>query len=450
MNKIDMTTGNERATLIKLSLPIIASNFFQTAFGMVNMIWIGRVGSDAVSAIGTASFFINLATALSTLIIIGTGIRIGQSLGAKKEKEAEAYIKNSLLLSLFISIIFSIIVAFFSWQMINFFEMKNPLIEQMAVDYLRYSLVGVPFLFLTGTMTTILTSYGDTKLTFKANTIGFLANIILDPLFIFGFGILPGFGVIGAAWATIVARGLTLVIMIVFGGKYLLTSLKLKMDIRKMIEICKISIPVTLQRVIFIFISIYMAKIIVQFGTEAIAVQKIGIQIESISYMTIGGIQGAISAFVAQNYGAKRMDRIQSGFHSALKLVTLFGIIISLLFVLFPKQLFSVFIAESNVIEMGIGYMQTLGFSQLFMCMELLSVGAFNGIGKTYIPPMISIIFSSARIPLAMYLANHMGLMGIWLSISITSVVKGIILTIWFKTTTKKQLLLLQEGTYGD
>lgn len=442
MNKIDMTTGNERDILIKLSLPIIASNFIQTAFGMINMIWIGRAGSDAVSAIGTASFFINLATALSTLIIIGTGIRIAQSLGAGKEAEAEVYLKNSLILSVLISIVFSAIVGVLSWQLIGFFEMNNPYIEQMAVDYLLYSLIGMPFLFLTTTLTTVLTSYGNTKLTFQANTAGFVANIILDPLLIFGFGVIPGLGVIGAAWATTLSRIITLIIMIVFGNKYIFSSLKQKLDFKKMFEVCKISVPVTVQRVIFIFISIYMAKIIVQFGTEAIAVQKIGIQIESISYMTIGGIQGAIAAFVGQNYGAKHMDRINSGFNSALKLVTVFGIIISLVFILFPKPLFSIFIDEPDVIEMGVGYMQALGFSQLFMCIELLSVGAFNGMGKTYAPPIVSIIFSAARIPLAILLSSFMGLEGVWISISVTSIVKGILLTAWFKLISKRELRL--------
>ncbi|TLG77225.1 MATE family efflux transporter [Culicoidibacter larvae] len=440
MNKIDMTTGNERDILIKLSLPIIASNFIQTAFGMINMIWIGRAGSDAVSAIGTASFFINLATALSTLIIIGTGIRIAQSLGAGKEAEAEVYLKNSLILSVFISIVFSAIVGLLSRQLIGFFEMNNPYIEQMAVDYLLYSLIGMPFLFLTTTLTTVLTSYGNTKLTFQANTAGFVANIVLDPLLIFGFGIIPGFGVIGAAWATTLSRILTLAIMVIFGNKYIVASLKQKIDFKKMFEVCRISVPVTVQRVIFIFISIYMAKIIVQFGTEAIAVQKIGIQIESISYMTIGGIQGAIAAFVGQNYGAKHMGRINSGFNSALKLVTVFGIIISLLFILFPKPLFSIFIDEPDVIEMGVGYMQALGFSQLFMCIELLSVGAFNGMGKTYAPPIVSIIFSAARIPLAILLSGFIGLEGIWISISVTSIVKGILLTAWFKIISKREM----------
>lgn len=440
MTEMNMTQGNARDILIKLSIPIIASNFIQTAFGMVNMIWIGRIGAQAVSAIGTASFFINLATALSTLIIIGTGVRIAQSIGANNEKDAEVYLKNSLVLSVVISLLFCLVVGTTAKGLIGFFDLQDAYVEQMAVDYLVYSLWGVPLLFLTTTLTTVLTSYGNTKLTFQANTAGFVANMLLDPIFIFGFAFIPALGVIGAAVATTLARLLTLVIMLFDKNKHIFISWKQKIDLKKMLEVCQISVPVTVQRVIFIFISIMMAKIIVQFGTEAIAVQKIGVQIESISYMTIGGIQGAISAFIGQNYGAHKMKRIQSGFRSALKLVAIFGIGVSLLFILFPRQLFSIFINDAAVIESGVGYMQTLGFSQLFMCMELLSVGAFNGVGKTYVPPIISIIFSAARIPLALFLSQFMGLMGVWMSISVTSVIKGLLLTTWFELYMKKRV----------
>ncbi|WP_099221890.1 MATE family efflux transporter [Listeria costaricensis] len=438
MKQLDMTIGDEKALLLKLALPIIASNFIQTAFGMINMVWIGRLGSDAVSAIGTASFFLNLAMALSTLVVIGTGIRIAQSLGSGQKEAAARYLKNSLFLSFLLSVLFVAIMALFSESFIRFFDLNQSSIERMAVDYLLYSLIGIPFLFLSSTLTAVLTSYGNTKLTFQANAIGLITNILLDPLLIFGLGPLPEMGIIGAAWATILARLLTLLIMLYFGRTYITESLKQPLSLKQMLETSKMSLPVTLQRIIFILISIYMAKIIVQFGTEAIAVQKIGVQIESISYMTIGGLQGAIAAFVGQNYGAKRMDRVQSGFQSALKLVAIFGSVISVVFILFPKQLFGLFIDETAVIDMGVGYMQTLGFSQLFMCMELLAVGAFNGIGRTYAPPVVSIIFSAARIPLALILSRFIGLEGIWLSISITSVIKGLLLTGWFHIIARK------------
>ena len=121
-------------------------------------------------------------------------------------------------------------------------------------------------------------------------------------------------------------------------------------------------------------------------------------------------------------------------------LVIFFGTLVSLAFIIFPNQLFRIFIDDASVIATGTGYMRTLGYSQLFMCIELLSVGAFNGIGRTYAPPIIAIIFSALRIPIALWLSQFMGIDGVWWSISVTSIFKGIILTVWFKVIVRKEI----------
>ena len=175
-----------------------------------------------------------------------------------------------------------------------------------------------------------------------------------------------------------------------------------------------------------------------RFGSDAIAVQKVGIQIESISYMTIGGLQGAIAAFFGQNYGARRLDRIHQGYQQALLLTSGFGILISFIFILFPGQLFSLFLSDEASLALGTDYMRIIGYSQLFMCMELMTVGAFNGIGETHIPPIFSITFTALRIPLALILSEPFGLNGVWMSIALSSVFKGIVLVFWFTRSLRK------------
>ncbi|WMT43257.1 MATE family efflux transporter [Paenibacillus sp. D2_2] len=105
------------------------------------------------------------------------------------------------------------------------------------------------------------------------------------------------------------------------------------------------------------------------------------------------------------------------------------------MFILFPKPLFSLFLTDSKSLELGANYMRIIGYSQLFMCMELMTVGAFNGIGKTHIPPIFSIILTALRIPMAIVLSGPFGLNGVWMSIALSSVLKGIILVSWFKIT---------------
>ncbi len=445
MNKhIDMIQGDIKKVLLALALPIIASNFVQTAFGLIDMVWIGRLGANAISAIGTANFYINLATGISTLIVIGTGVRVAQSLGADNHNDAKTYTKNGLVIALILSIIFISVVFVFTKPFIGFFNMENELVEAMAIKYLRHALVGVPLIFMSTLMTTILTSYGNTKITFKANTTGLIFNIILDPIMIFGLFGFPAMGVIGAAWATTISRGVSLLILYIYANEELFSSLKNKFDFKKAKEVIRISWPVTAQNVIFTMISMIIARLVIQFGTDAIAVQKIGIQVESITWVTIGGLQGAISAFVGQNMGGKKPERIVQGYRKALKLVTIFGLVVTAIFALFPKPIFSIFISDPEVINMGVGYMFAIAFSQVFMCFEMLTVGAFNGMGKTFAPPIVSIFFNALRIPLAMALIPTMGLSGIWWSISISSMFKGTIMVLWYQIVIRKELLRVE------
>lgn len=426
------------SSLLKLSVPIIATNFIQTTYGMVDMIWVGKLGSGPVAAIGTASFFVNLALALATMVSIGSGVKIAQCIGANQQDEAAEYIKNGFIMSLILAVLYTLVVFIYKDSFIGFFELGNHQVEKMAVQFLVISMIGVIFSIVNLLYSMILNSMGNSKTPFRVYTIGFIINIILDPFLIFGAGFIPGMGVMGAALATLTAN-MTVTLLFWFNSKrYLSFGGHTIWNGRKMIEVIKMGIPITVQRVAFIGISIIIAKIIVQWGADAIAVQKVGIQIESISYMTIGGLQGAIAAFVGQNYGAKKLDRIHEGYKIALYMTIGFGILTSLLFILLPEQLFSIFISEPASIKLGADYMRILGYSQVFMCMELLTVGAFNGLGKTYIPPIFSIIFTVLRIPMAIILSGPFGLNGVWMSIAISSLLKGIVLVIWFMFTLRR------------
>ncbi|WP_238883404.1 MATE family efflux transporter [Clostridium sp. YIM B02551] len=454
-DNINLTEGKITTGLIKLALPIIATNFIQTAYGMVDMIWVGKLGSKAVAAVGTASFFINLALALFAIIMIGSGVKIAQSVGANKKEETLIYIKNSFILSVILAVVYSILIVVLKNKLIGFFQLNDIEIEKMAKDFLVYSAVGVIFMYFNSIQSTILNSFGNSKLPFKANTIGFITNIILDPILIFGIGPVAGMGVAGAAIATNLSRIIVFIIFIFTAKEYFsFKGISVKFDFIKAKEVLKMGMPVSLQRVSFIGISIIIARLITSFGATAIAVQKVGVQLESVSYMAIGGIQGAIAAYVGQNYGAKKYKRIEKGYFSALTTTIIFGLIISIIFILFPKELFSIFIQEKAAVDLGTSYMRILGFSQVFMCMELLTVGAFNGVGKTYVPPIISIAFTALRIPMAMILSKDsiLGLNGIWASISLSSLIKGIILVTWFIIFLRKTFVVDRSeqcnGTY--
>ncbi|TCZ80784.1 MATE family efflux transporter [Paenibacillus albiflavus] len=434
----DLTQGPIMTTLMRLTLPIIATNFISTTYGLVDMIWVGRLGSGPVAAIGTASFFINLAIALSTMITIGTGIKVSHSMGAGQVNQAKIYVKNGFIMSILLSLVYMLFILLARDQLISFFDLGSAEIELMAKKFLFISILGTVFSILNTLYATILNAMGNSKQPFHIYSVGLILNIILDPFLIFGIGKFDGWGVAGAATATLTANIVVTILFVLKTRSSELITRSLAWDTNRMKEVIRMGIPITIQRVTFTIISIIIAKIIVRFGADAIAVQKIGIQIESISFMTIGGLQGAIAAFFGQNYGARKMDRIKQGYDKALTLTSVFGFVISLIFILFPEQLFSLFLSDEASLALGANYMRIIGFSQLFMCMELMTVGAFNGIGKTHIPPIFSITFTALRIPLALGLSIPFGLNGVWMAIALSSVFKGVVLVLWFKKSLRK------------
>ena len=429
----DLTQGPIMSTLMKLTIPIIATNFISTTYGLVDMIWVGGLGSGPVAAIGTASFFINLAIALSTMITIGTGIKVSHCMGAGQGEQAKSYVKNGYIMSIVLGLLYMVFIILTQDQIIGFFDLGSEKVEQMAKQFLLISIVGTLFSILNTLYATILNAMGNSKQPFYIFSMGLILNIILDPFLIYGVGSFEGLGVAGAAIATLTANVLVTLLFVNKTKNLEIFSKQSVWNSRLMKEVIRLGVPITIQRVTFTIISIIIAKIIVRWGADAIAVQKVGIQIKSISYMTIGGLQGAIAAFFGQNYGARQLDRIQQGYRKAFLLTSIFGTFISLIFILFPQQLFSLFLSDDMSMKLGEDYMRIIGFSQLFMCMELMTVGAFNGIGKTHIPPIFSILFTVLRIPLALLLSETFGLNGVWMSIALSSVFKGIILVIWFR-----------------
>lgn len=435
--KVDLISGNIFKTLFTLSLPILGTSFIQMAYSMVDMIWIGRVGSAAVAAIGTAGFFGWFGTSLVLVTKTGAEVGVSQAVGKKDNTLREKYVYNSLTMAIVIAIIYTIILLVFKDGLIAFFNLNDPKIISMAVSYLVIIGLGMIFSFLNPQFTGIITAEGNSKTPFIANTIGLIVNIILDPILIFGFGPINGLGVVGAAIATVFAQFIvTSIFIFVFikEGYTLKVWDKKYIDFRCIKEITRWGTPNALQNCLFSFFGMLIGRIVATWGPVPIAVQKVGSQIESISWMTASGFASALTAFTGQNYGAKKYKRVEDGYKYTLILSLILGVFTSFLLIVFGKQIFSIFIQEQEAIVQGADYLKILGYSQLFMCMEITTAGAFFGVGKTIPPSVIGIIFTGLRIPLALYLsqASLLGINGVWWAVSLTSIIKGIILVVLF------------------
>lgn len=434
--KGNLTEGNILKKLIVLALPIMGTSLIQMLYSMTDMMWVGRLGSRHVTAVGTAGFFTWLAAAFIIIPRMGAEVGVSQSVGRGNVKEVKNYIRHSVQMNVFLAIVYGIVMILFRNQLIGFFNIDGNDIVGMAKTYLSIIGAGMVFFFLPPVLTGIFNGHGNSKTPFLINTIGLCTNIILDPLLIFGIGPFPKLGVTGAAIATIFAQFVVCTIFIYMIIKetdfFAEINFMQKPDLEHLKRIIRLGIPAAFQSGAFTFIAMIIARILSRWGSTPIAVQSVGSQIESISWMTAGGFQTALSAFVGQNYGAKKWDRIYRGYFTAIGIIAVIGIITSCLLIFLPGPIFSIFIREKEVIRDGMVYLRILGLSQFFMCMEITTAGAFNGLGKTVPPSVVGIIMNALRIPGALLLSIPLGLNGVWWSISISSILKGVILTTWF------------------
>ncbi len=432
--QIDLTSGNIVEKLVRLSLPIMGTAFIQIAYSLIDMIWVGKIGSDAVAAVGTAGFYPWLAMAFIMISKVGGEIKVAQSVGEKNEKDTKYYIKSAIEINIILSFLYSLVLILFRKNLVGFFKLGDMTVINMSEQYLLIIGFGMMFYFINPVFTSIFVGLGNSKTPFIINSIGLVANIILDPILIFGLGPIPKMGVAGAAFATISAHIIVSLCFICLIMRDKSEHFKIKLfrevDLQYYKILFVLGTPVALQNGLFTGFSMIMGVIVASFGPVAIAVQKVGSQIESISWNSCEGFASALSSFVGQNYGAKEIDRINTGTKYSLIGVFIWGIITTSILVFFGETIFKVFINEPEAILKGTDYLKILGYSQLFMCLEITVAGVFKGLSRTYIPSIIIATLTGLRIPLAVFLSKPeiLGLNGIWWSITITSIIKGILL----------------------
>lgn len=434
MNTNELLHGPIIKALVKLALPIMGTAFLQMAYNMTDMIWLGHLSSNAVASSGTAGFFMWFGMGLVLISKIGTEIGVSQSIGRGDEKTAKDFIRNAIQLILFLSVVYGLFLFLFRVPMIEFFQMGDVGVVSDAVIYLAIIALGMPFALVNPVFSSVYNGYGNSRTPFLINTIGLVFNIVVDPLLIFGIGPFPVMGVAGAAWATILAQ---LIVALIFVHRIFILHEPLgRLELLRapdwaiMRRITAYGLPVALQSAMFTIFAMLIARIISQWGPLPIAVQKVGSQIESISWMTANGFATALSTFVGQNYGAGQWRRIIKGYFAALGVMSLIGMAATLLLVFAGAPIFSLFVPEKEAIAAGAVYLKILGYSQLFMCIEITTSGAFNGLGKTMPPAISSILLTGARVPAALILSSPalLGLEGVWWSVSISSILKGILL----------------------
>jgi putative MATE family efflux protein len=443
-SQLDLLNDDIKKSLIKLSIPLTLTAFVQMTYNLVDTIWIGRLGTDAVAAVGVSSFIIWLANSIGFIPKIGMGVYSSQAIGKNDKKDTVKILTNGYLQSLVISLIFMSLVFAFRDSFIGYYKLDTR-VNDLTKAYLTIVTCGFPFLFINPMFSQAFHSMGDSMTPFKINCVGLVFNIIMDPILIFGFGAIPAMGIKGAALATVSAHALVSLIFFfvmrrqdsVIGESLRKFSFSSKWQGR----IFRLGLPASTLNTIHAVIAIVLNKFMAYYGAVPVAVYAIGSQLESITWMTTEGCQVAISSLVAQNYGAEEYERVLESTKEGLKLVTYIGIFATIFLFAFRNVLFIAFVPDDpETIALGAKYLAILSASELFMALEIGGTGVFNGLSDTRTPALISVIFNLARIPFSLFFMRYFEVLGVWMSMSLSSIIKGSLVLIFLKEKINKKI----------
>jgi len=439
----DLTQGDIFRQLLNLALPLMAISFIQMTYNLVDILWIGRLGSRSIAAVGSIGMLMWMMNSVALISKVGAEISIGQSIGARRLDHASIYASHTTTLALLLGLSSGILFLLFPHPYVSFYRLEHS-IAQDAAAYLRVVAPGIPLMFLILNFSGIYIGSGRSDIPFYFNASGLLFNIVLDPLLIFGIGPFPTMGLQGAALATVLSQGVVLLLFVwhlrrrdgLLGHFPFLIRLRR----RYTLNILKLGLPVAAMNVYFAFINMNLARTASLYGGHlGITSQTTGGQIEGITWNTSNGFATALGSFVAQNFAAEKMQRARHAFRYTVIMMGALGSLVSLAFVLRGEWIFSLFVPEKEAYMAGGKYLLILGFSQLFMMLEITTQGMFNGLGRTSPPAIISMVFNTLRIPLALFLGARIGVTGVWWAISITSFCKGGILLTWYLVLRRKR-----------
>jgi len=442
--KYDLTNGKILHRLLYLAVPILGSQTLQMLYNLTDMFWLGRLGSKEVAATGAVGLYLWMSVAFMLLGSVGASIGVSQAFGSNDINKAKSYTYASLFICVVFGLLYTTIMLLFRHQLISFFNFREADVEKFAEDYLAVVSVTITLTYLSATMGAVFTASGNSRTPFLCNIAGTSVNIALDPIFIFFLKL----GVLGAAYATIIGQIVAFTMFIVF----IKTSKKRPFENIKLFTIpkwndilwiIKKTLPIGAESFLFTFLVMATTRREAFFGADAIALSRIGSQIESLTWLVGGAFGTALVSFIGQNYGAKKWDRIRSTFKISSLIMFFYGAFVTFVLAVLGKYLFGLFLPDPALIERSVLYLRIIAICQIPMCLEAVSSNSFRGLGNTLPPAIINTICNILRVPFVYILSMEIfgiGLPGIWIGISASACLKSIWSYTWYLITERKRI----------
>lgn len=433
-NKFDLTNGGITSNLLKASIPLIIAMIVETGYNIVDMIFVGRIGPEAIAGVTLAFPVVFFMISIGAGVGTGATALIARSVGGKRFKDADNIAEHSLLMSIIIAIVLTLL----GWvTMVPLFKLLGAegLVLTMVVDYVSVIYLGSIFLFAGTIGGAILRGVGDMKTQMTAMVTGAVLNAILDAVLIFGFGM----GIKGAAYATIISRFIASAYMFqyLFRHKtvinFSLADFKLKVGM--FWQILRIGLPSTISQMSMAIGWATLARIASSFGPLAIAALGIGFRVDTMVIFPVFGIGIALITIVGQNLGAGKPERAKESTLTAIGINTSALMFAGAMFYLFAKQIVMIFTTDPELIALSVTYVRTMSPTYFFIALGITIGSAILGTGNAVPHMVLSLIrVLVLSVPLA-YLFSIIlgyGIIGIWWGMALAIVASGFASLIWF------------------
>jgi len=446
----ELITKDIKQLIFQIAIPSSIGMFFNTMYNVVDTFYVGKISTEAISALTYSFMIFFMLLSISFGLSSAITAYVGGALGKHKRNMAGIYVSNGMSLFMSISLILSI-VSFLLLEYIFVLMGASGTVLDYALEYTYIILLGiVPMLIGLGA-NAVLIALGDTKSYRNILIIGFILNVILDPLLIYGFYFIPALGLSGVALATVLIQYITLIYMLykLYKTNLFEVSIFFKSmpNIKAFKHLITQAIPTSLNMFLMSFGSIITMYFVSTYGFKAVAAFGIGYRVEQIILLPMLGLNTAVISIVSNNFGAKNFDRIDEVIHKALKYGYIMSAIGVILIALFGKYMIMVFDTDLEVVD--IAYTYIIFESLIFFAFITLfiSVSTLQGIKNPFIIPYVS-FYRQIVMPLIFFYAvvNIFDLPIVYLWASMFIIISSA--AIYIKLYTKKQLELARTKGY--
>jgi len=436
---VDATRGPLLPTLLRLAVPVVLMQTAHTAFHLVNMVWIGRLGASATAALSGAWFLLWTINAFADIASVAITATVARHVGARDPARAAEAAGHGLALSLLLGVLVAVAGEWLVRPLVRLVGLA-PDVSALALSYLRIALALAPVTFAYYGCEAVMRGAGDTRTPLLIVTVGLGLNAALDPLLIFGLGPFPRLGVAGAALATVVAQCVAVAWFVTLAARKhaafpFARGAFARPAPRMLGAMVVLGAPVAAIGVLFSVVYLFFAWTVARFGTGAVALLGVGTRVESIVYLVSSGFGLACESLVGQNLGARLAARAERGVWLSAGLVSAFGLVMSLAMWFVPTVFLGLFLTDTALVHEGIPYLRILALNEVFTGFELVMNGGFAGAGDTRPPSAISVVVSLLRLPLAWWFGVRQGggLLAVGWVITVTAAVRGAALLAWFQ-----------------